>query len=309
VTGRALGPAPISATELSRVTESQLLGDARDARVPVEEQCGADLLAHAAGGIGGEICDRLDALGFRIAAVDLSAEAIGALARRLTRPVLALTIDLCNPGAPQAIADAVQEHFGRCDVLINNAGVVLVDPFESVDPAKIERELRVNLVAPALLTRALFPLLQAAGDGHVISVASLGGLLPLAECPSYSASKFGLRGLMLALAMRRARTGVRISIVNPSSVDTTMLQHEAMHGGSPLNFLDPPQAPTRVAEAVIDALSRSRIERDVPASDGWLIRIVMSLPNLFARVMPWLVARGERGRRRYLRAKGLERVA
>lgn len=258
----------------------------------------------AAGAIGREVARRLDALGATLVLVDLRDEPLRAFAATLQRPALSVAADLSAADAPAHIAAAVHAAHGRCDLLVNNAGIVVPEPFESTPAERFEREVRVNLFGPMFLTHALYPLLQQT-RGQVISVVSLGGQLPLKECPGYCASKFGLRGLMLSLALREKTTGVAISIVNPSGVDTPMIEHEALHGGSPLNFLSPPLAPGLIGDAVIRQIEQRRIETDVPSGDGWLIRFVMAFPGLYARVLPWLEASGEKGRRRYLRAKGL----
>jgi NAD(P)-dependent dehydrogenase (short-subunit alcohol dehydrogenase family) len=259
----------------------------------------------AAGGIGVEICRRLDVLGYQIVAVDLRPEGLEKLNATLSRPALTVIADLSDETALLRVRDEAQSRYGRCDVLINNAGIVVTTPFEQASLELLRKELDVNLTAPLLLTRAFFPLLQAS-KGRVITIASLGGILPLAESPVYNASKFGLRGLMMALALRSPITGVKISIVNPASVDTPMLRHEAQTGGSPMNFLGTPLSADRVADVVTRLLSRHRVETDLSASDGWFVRIAMLIPNLFVRILPLLAAIGRRGRQRYITRLGLE---
>jgi NAD(P)-dependent dehydrogenase (short-subunit alcohol dehydrogenase family) len=260
----------------------------------------------AAGAIGTEICLRLDHLGLRILAVDLRADGLEQLTAKLPRAPLTVAGDLTDLATLERVRATLETECGRCDLLINNAGMVVTEPFETAAPAVLRREIEVNLLAPMLLTRTLFPLLQKAGDGRVISVVSLGSILPLGESPGYSASKFGLRGLMLGLVLREPKTGVRISTVNPGSVDTPMLRYEAQTGGSPLNFIDPPLKPEQVAEVVLARLHQPRAETDVTAADGWLVRLGMLFPNLFRKVLPWFAKRGEKGRLRYLKEKGLE---
>lgn len=256
----------------------------------------------AAGGIGAEICERLQARGYALLAVDLGTESMARLP--LAPPSRSLAVDLAAADAAERVLDAVQTQFGRCDLLVNNAGTVVTTPFETAPAEALRRELDVNLTAPLLLTRALFPLLQAS-RGQVISVVSLGAMLPLRESPGYNAGKFGLRGLMLGLALRTPDTGVTISTINPAAVDTAMLRHEALTGGSPMNFVGTPMPPARVADAVIRQIGRPRVETDLSAGDGWLVRLAMLVPNLFPRLLPVFAALGRRGQVRYLQRKGL----
>lgn len=249
----------------------------------------------AAGAIGTAICARLVDRGFDVLAVDIDPVRLDDVAG--VRPLVA---DLTDPSSYDEIAAQVS----RCDVLVNNAGIVVTTPFEKASRAELVREHRLNLEAPILLTHALFPALQAA-QGQVISVASLGALLPLAQSPGYSASKFGLRGFLLALSLRAKETGVRVSIINPASVDTPMLRHEAATGGSPLNFIGEPLTPEEVADAVVRQVDHPRLETNLPRQDGWLVKAVMLNPGLVNRARPILERLARPNLRRYQTQHGL----
>lgn len=266
------------------------------------------VITGAAGAIGSEICTRLSLLGARLVLVDLRDDALRAFAAQFPADTLCIAADLSAPDAPARVIETVKTQCGRCDILVNNAGMIVTQPFETADVAAYEREITINLLAPLRLTHALYPLLQQV-KGKVITVVSMGGQLPQKECPGYCASKFGLRGLMLSLALREPTTGVSVSVVNPASIDTPMVRHEALHGGSPLNFLDPPHPPSIIGEAVAQRALQPRVESEVPARDGWAVRFVMMFPGLFSKVQPWFEAKGERGRQRYLRERGLVELA
>ncbi|MEO3783929.1 SDR family oxidoreductase [Actinocorallia sp. B10E7] len=254
----------------------------------------------AAGSIGAAVCLRLVERGFRVFAVDVDEEGLA----RLPEAVTAVRCDLTDLASYDLVASVVKEGAGRCDVLVNNAGIVVTTPFEEATAQELLREQQLNLQAPMLLTRALFPLLQEA-RGQVVSVVSLGALLPLAQSPGYSASKFGLRGFLLGLAMREKETGVGVSIVNPSAVDTPMLRHEAATGGSPLNFLGRPMEAGAVAEVVVGRLRRPRLETNLPASDGWLVKTAMLFPALVRRARPVLEWVARPALRKYQRRHGI----
>ncbi|WP_229796247.1 SDR family NAD(P)-dependent oxidoreductase, partial [Saccharothrix coeruleofusca] len=210
----------------------------------------------AAGAIGAAVCARLDARGFHVVAVDLDPVGLD----RLPAPVTRLPVDLTTPDFHEPIAAAVGE---RCDLLVNNAGVVVTRPFEEVTAEQSRREQLVNLQAPMQLSRALYPALRAA-RGRIVSVGSLGALMPLAESAGYSASKAGLRTFMFAMAMLERETGVGVSMVHPAAVDTPMLRREMAGGGSAINLLGDPLSPEAVADAVVAHLDRPRLETFLP---------------------------------------------
>ncbi|XVA03800.1 SDR family NAD(P)-dependent oxidoreductase [Prescottella equi] len=258
----------------------------------------------AGGGIGSAICRGLAGRGHDIVAVDVDPDGLAALARELPGRVTPHRCDLTNAAERDGLVRALG---GRCDLLVHVAGVVVTTPFERVTDVEMDRELGVNLLAPVHLTRALYPALQDS-QGHVVAIVSIGGMLPLAESPGYSASKFGLRGFLLALAARTPETGVRVSLVNPGSVDTPMLRHEAATGGSALNFLSTPIRPEAVAARVLRLVDRPRIETNVPRSDGWMAKAGMLVPGLTVRALPWIAKLSSGNLRRYRARHGIESV-
>lgn len=253
----------------------------------------------AAGAIGAAICTRLTGLGYRVVALDLDAAGLSLL----PPPVVRLACDITAASAGDEVVAALAEH-GRCDLLVHAAGVVVTTPFEDATPEQIIREQAVNVQAPILLTHALFGLLRRS-SGHVVGVVSLGSQVPLAESPGYSASKAGLRGFLLALAMSTRETGVEVSIVNPGAVDTPMLRHEAATGGSALNFLGDPLTAGAVAGAVTARVVRPRIETAVPWYAGWFGKTVALAPGLLRRYRPVLERAALPALRRYRRKHGI----
>lgn len=284
----------------------------RSGRTP---QGAVAVVTGAAGAIGTEIALALDAAGAHLALVDLHRDGLEAVQARLSRPAQLITADLTRAADITRIREEVIARHGACHLLINNAGVVIVEPFETSRTATIETELNVNLLAPALLSREFFPWLRLGRDqggawqqGQIVTVVSMAGIVPIAESAVYTASKFGLRGLMLALAQRFAGQGVLVSSILPGGVDTGMLRHEATHGGSPLNFLSEPQTARQVAQAVLASIHRPRLERYVPYGDGLSGRLAMLWPGLLPRLTPLMNVLGERGRQRYLKTRGLTEV-
>ncbi|MFI7128751.1 SDR family NAD(P)-dependent oxidoreductase [Nonomuraea sp. NPDC050153] len=254
----------------------------------------------AAGAIGTDICARLNDRGYHVVAVDVDAAGLD----RLPDPATRLCLDLTDPGFHEGVVAAVDALGGRCEVLVNNAGIVVTRPFEQVTAEEARREQLINLQAPMQLSRALYPALRRV-PGRIVSVVSLGAMMPLAESAGYSASKAGLRAFMLALAMLEGRTGVRVSMVNPGAVDTPMLRHEAADGGSALNFLSRPLRPDTVARAVVANLDRPRLETNLPRYDGWLLKAAGLAPGVLPRLRPLLERLAQPGLRRYRRQQGI----
>lgn len=258
------------------------------------------LVTGGAGGLGRAIAARLIERGMRCLLVDINPAALERAVQALGPMATPYEADLTDPAARERLVQHVRDGWGRLDVLINNAGIVGTTPFEQRAHESIREELELNLMAPILLTHSLLPLLQRAGDGRVVSIVSLGGMFPLPETSVYSASKFGLRGAMLCLGLDGERLGLRFSIVNPSATETPMLMREAIHGGSKLQFMDPPQMPDEVALQVIRCLDKPCLERFVRTSESWTVRLAMLLPNMLRPALPLFKRSAERGHQRYL---------
>ncbi|WP_430332498.1 SDR family NAD(P)-dependent oxidoreductase [Rhodococcus sp. ACT016] len=259
------------------------------------------IVTGAAGAIGSSICRGLASRGYDIVAIDVDDVGLAALADTSPSRISPYRCDLTDPAERNELVAMVG---ADCDLLVHVAGVVVTTPFEMVSDAEVDRELGVNLLAPVHLTRALYPTLQRS-RGHIVAIVSIGGMLPLGESPGYSASKFGLRGFLLALAARSRETGVRVSIVNPGSVDTPMLRHEASSGGSPLNFLSTPLRPQQVADRVFRVVERPRVETNMPRSDGWMVKTGMLVPGPTLGALPWIARLARRNLERYRARHGL----
>lgn len=259
-----------------------------------------------AGGIGAALAHTLAAAGASVVVADLDlarAEEV-ASALPLVGPGgvhLAVGGDLTDPACVAALVTTVEQAHGRIDVLVNNTGMTSSERFATRSAASIEREITVNMVSPLLVTREALGLLRRSTDARVVTTVSLAGIFPQAETPIYCASKFGLRGAMLSIALDLRAEGIRVTSVLPSATDTPMLAREAVEGGNALQFQTPPQTPADVVAAVLSALDRPRLEVYPLPSQSRLVRLVMAMPNLVPVLLPFFEGAGHDGMAAYLR--------
>jgi NAD(P)-dependent dehydrogenase (short-subunit alcohol dehydrogenase family) len=116
----------------------------------------------------------------------------------------------------------VVDGFERVDVLVNNAGVSLITPAEKTTVSDWRRVLEVNLTGPFLTCREFGKAMLGQGSGSILNVASVAGLLGIADRAAYNASKHGLIGLTRTLAAEWGGRGVRVNAVCPGWVKTEM---------------------------------------------------------------------------------------
>ena len=174
-------------------------------------------------GIGRKVADVLAERGCSLALVDLRmpAETLETIRAR-GGEALGFAGDLTDEATVGRFAQQVLDRWGRIDVLVNNAGVSLISPAEQTSAADYRRVLEVNLVAPFLLAKAFVQSMLEVRSGSIINIASVAGLVAVADRAAYNASKHGLIGLTRTLAAEWGGRGVRVNAVCPGWVKTEM---------------------------------------------------------------------------------------
>jgi NAD(P)-dependent dehydrogenase (short-subunit alcohol dehydrogenase family) len=181
------------------------------------------IITGAAQGIGRRTAELFAERGYALALNDLrppeqTARAVGAHGAE----VLAFAGDISDDASVAKFAAAVHERWGRADVLVNNAGISMIAPAEDLSGDNYRRVLEINLVAPFLLAKAFGAMMLAQRSGSIINVASVAGLVGVADRAAYNASKHGLIGLTRTLAAEWGGRGVRVNAVCPGWVKTEM---------------------------------------------------------------------------------------
>jgi short-subunit dehydrogenase len=220
------------------------------------------LLTGASGGLGGYLARALGAEGVRLllsgrdeAKLEALAASIGPAA---PEPAV-LAADLAEPGAVADLADRATAA-GPVDVLVNNAGIELVEPFERSCDKDLEQIVAVNLQAPISLTRLLAPGMLERREGHVVNVASLAGRLPPAYSAAYAATKAGLIAFTHSLRGEFYGRPVGFSVICPGFVDGDGMYARLREEGLPAPATVGTVPPDKVTGAVLDALRHDRPE-------------------------------------------------
>jgi NAD(P)-dependent dehydrogenase (short-subunit alcohol dehydrogenase family) len=173
-------------------------------------------------GIGRASCRQLLDDGLRLAVLDLDGDAAKAAAGS---DGLGLAVDVSDADAVQGAVDRVVGEFGRIDVLFNNAGITGSRAAARCHETPVDewdRVLGVNLRGPFLMTRAVLPVMLAAGSGHVINLVSVAGMVATPTRCAYTASKGGALMFTKSIATDYAADGIRCNAVCPGWVHTPM---------------------------------------------------------------------------------------
>lgn len=181
------------------------------------------LVTGAASGIGRALAEELALAGAVVIASDLDAcgvravaEPIGAESHRL---------DVADAEAFQALVDGVVARHGRLDLLFNNAGIGLAGEVRDTTLADWRRQIDVNLGGVVHGVAAAYPVMLRQGAGQIVNVASGAGLLPRPGMTAYAAAKHAVVGLSTSLRAEAASLGVRVNVVCPGYVGTSILKN------------------------------------------------------------------------------------
>ncbi len=236
------------------------------------------LLTGATGGLGRAIARALAERGASLALSARVAEALEALAAELPgEGHRVLPADLAEPGAAERLAAEA----GEVDILVANAGLPGAGLLTDFSPEEVQRALRVNLEAPMLMARALYPGMIERGSGHLVFVASLAGKAASPRSSIYNATKFGLRGFALGLRTDLAGTGVGVSLVSPGFVREAGMFADS--GAKPPPGMGTAH-PAQVGDAVVKAVERDKIEIAVaPPLQRALAHLGLASPSMAVR--------------------------
>jgi NAD(P)-dependent dehydrogenase (short-subunit alcohol dehydrogenase family) len=173
------------------------------------------VITGATQGIGKRTAEVLANRGYRLILTDL---------RPCGEPLGALEVmgDVAQEQTAVRVAQTARDQFGRVDVLVNNAGIAHISPAEDTSAADFRRVQDVNLLGPFLMCRELGRMMLQQRSGSIVNVASIAGLLGVADRAAYNASKHGLIGLTRTLAAEWGGRGVRVNAVCPGWVKTPM---------------------------------------------------------------------------------------
>jgi len=180
------------------------------------------LVTGASSGIGQACATYLADRGFRV---------YGTSRRTATRndgKVTMLTADVNHDHSVEQAIATVLEREGRLDVVVNNAGMGIAGPLEDTTVEQAKGQLEVNFFGAFRVCRAVLPVMRKQGEGYIVNIGSIGGLLALPYQSMYSASKFALEGLSEALRMEVRGFGIRVVIIEPGDHKTDLTRNRTV---------------------------------------------------------------------------------
>jgi NAD(P)-dependent dehydrogenase (short-subunit alcohol dehydrogenase family) len=171
-------------------------------------------------GLGRSLTEAVLAAGDQVAATARNIQQLQPLADQYPDQVKLIALDVNDQAAiHRAVADTVA-HFGRIDVLVNNAGFGITGAAEAYTDEQVSSQLQTNLYAPIEITRAVLPYMRKQRSGRILQISSIGGRVGNAGVTIYQAAKFGLSGFSEALAREVVPLGIKVTCVEPGGFRT-----------------------------------------------------------------------------------------
>lgn len=223
-------------------------------------------------GFGREWAQAALARGDRVAATARDASSLDDLAAEHGDAVLALALDVTDRAAAFEVVARAHAHFGRLDVVVNNAGYGQFGFVEELSEQDARDQMETNLFGALWVTQAALPLLREQGGGHIVQVSSIGGISAFPRVGMYHASKWALEGFSQALAQEVADFGVHVTLVEPGGFSTDWSGPSARHA-EPLPAYDPVRKRSEEARA-----TRTSAPGDPVASAQAILRVVDADP-------------------------------
>ncbi|MGW4335577.1 SDR family NAD(P)-dependent oxidoreductase [Rhodococcus koreensis] len=264
------------------------------------------VITGAGSGIGRALALDLARRGARLAISDMDTVGLAEAARQaeaLGAEVKSDHLDVTQREAVLAYADEVRAHFGKINQVYNNAGIAYHGEFEKSEFKDIEKIMDVDFWGVVNGTKAFLPHLIASGDGHVVNVSSLFGLLSMPGQSAYNSAKFAVRGFTESLRqeMLIAKHPVKVTCVHPGGIKTAIARNATAGPGEDLDtfakFFDQKLArttPEAAAETIVTGVRKGKarvlIGADAKFLDAWVRLVGPSYQRVVAlvagRVLP-----------------------
>ncbi|HVG11856.1 MAG TPA: oxidoreductase [Flavisolibacter sp.] len=171
-------------------------------------------------GFGRELAKGALELGYRVGVASRNIKDVQDLVSAFPQTALAVQLDVTKPEEIHSSVEQVTRHFGSIDVLVNNAGIGYFGAIEESEESEVRRMFEINFFGLANMTKEVLPQMRSRRSGHIINIASIGGLVGFPGVGFYNATKFAVDGYSESLSKEVGPLGIKVTIVAPSGFRT-----------------------------------------------------------------------------------------
>jgi NADP-dependent 3-hydroxy acid dehydrogenase YdfG len=220
------------------------------------------VITGASSGIGAAVAVELDRAGVRLVLTARRKDRLDSLAVQC-KEVAIVAGDILSPELPQRLIDTALDRFGRCDIFLNNAGIIEVGKIETIDIERICRMVRINIEAAFRMAYIALRHFVAVSRGHLINTSSLLGTKVRPTAGAYAGTKFAIEALSEALRLEVAGTNIQVSCLEPGLVRTELHDRWEVHPVESMNIPHPllPEDIARCVRFLLEQPEHVRIPR------------------------------------------------
>jgi NADP-dependent 3-hydroxy acid dehydrogenase YdfG len=171
-------------------------------------------------GFGRELSNLLLAQGYKVVVTARKLTDIQDIVEKHSDKALALSLDVTQPTDIEMAVAKAFKHFGRIDVLVNNAGIGYFGAIEESEDEEIRKMFEINFFGLANMTKAVLPIMRKQRSGHILNIASIAGLVGYPAVGYYNATKFAVDGFSESLSKETAPLGIKVTVISPSGFRT-----------------------------------------------------------------------------------------
>lgn len=194
------------------------------------------VITGASSGIGEGTARELSNAGMKLVLTARRKQLLDKIAGQLDTEVATIDGDITDEFLPQKLIDTAVEKFGSCNVVFNNAGIMIVGKVEDIDLEAMCRMVRINVEAVYRLAIVAMRHMLSQGNGYLINTSSILGMKVRQTTGAYAGTKYAVESLTEDLRMQAAGTGVRVCALEPGLVDTHLQDHFPVHPKDMLNI-------------------------------------------------------------------------
>jgi len=221
-------------------------------------------------GFGRELAMLVLKLGYKAGVASRNINDVNDIVNDYPETALAVKLDVTKTDEIKSAVEQVEQKFGRIDVLVNNAGIGYFGAIEESEEEEVRRMFEINFFGLANVTKAVLPGMRKRRSGHIVNIASIGGLVAFPAVGFYNATKFAVVGYSEALAKETEHLGIKVVIIAPSGFRTdwagrsaknskVVIEDYASTAGTNKNNIrgysgKQPGDPKRAAAAIVDVV-------------------------------------------------------
>ena len=248
------------------------------------------IVTGASSGIGAALTQQLAALGARLIITARREDRLRHLAHAVSTDIdtcapITVAGDVTDTAVQHEIIKVATRNLGGLDILINNAGIGALGPFDEALPERLRRVMEVNFFGPVELTRQAIPLLRTGNKPLIVNIGSILGHRAVPGKSEYCASKFALHGFSDALRCELVNDGIDVLLISPSTTSSEFFDHVIDASSTDRTVGAGAMSPERVARHTVQAIQRGRHELILTTGGKLLVWLDRLCPPLANRIV------------------------